>query len=50
MKWRLSEGEGEAVYEIGVSDNGDVTGLSSGDMEASIRTLKALAAAVNAQV
>ena len=27
MKWRLREGQGEAIYEIGVEDNGLMTGL-----------------------
>ena len=26
MKWRLREGQGEAIYEIGVEDNGLMTG------------------------
>lgn len=40
MKWRLQEGEGEAIYEIGVSDNGVLAGLSAYEMEASMDTLK----------
>ena len=28
MKWRLREGQGEAIYEIGVEDNGLMTGNS----------------------
>ena len=27
MKWRLQEGGGEAIYEIGVKDCGDLEGL-----------------------
>ena len=27
MKWRLREGQGEAIYEIGVEDNGLMTGM-----------------------
>lgn len=43
MKWRLREGQGEAIYEIGVSDSGFMTGLNDEDMEDSISTLKKMA-------
>ena len=40
MKWRLQEGLGEAIYEIGVGDNGHLFGLNETDMEKSLHTLK----------
>ena len=40
MKWRLQEGFGEAIYEIGVEDNGSCCGLSEDDMIKSLDTLK----------
>ncbi|KAG8236380.1 hypothetical protein J437_LFUL016658, partial [Ladona fulva] len=43
MKWRLREGQGEAIYEIGVEDNGILTGLSSSEMNASLQTLQKMA-------
>ncbi|XP_067619613.1 GTP-binding protein 2 [Eurosta solidaginis] len=43
MKWRLREGNGEAVYEIGVSDSGHLHGLTEKDMNASLATLKQMA-------
>lgn len=43
MKWRLREGNGEAIYEIGVSDAGILQGLSDKDMNASLSTLKQMA-------
>lgn len=43
MKWRLQEGHGEAIYEIGVADSGALRGLSTGDMEDSLTTLKKMA-------
>ncbi|KAH8360191.1 hypothetical protein KR093_011282 [Drosophila rubida] len=43
MKWRLREGHGEAIYEIGVSDAGHLQGLSDKDMNASLTTLKQMA-------
>ena len=43
MKWRLNEGGGEAIYEIGVADNGEMTGLTEEDMTASMKTLHTMA-------
>lgn len=43
MKWRLREGNGEAIYEIGVSDSGHLHGLNEKDMNASLATLKQMA-------
>ena len=43
MKWRLQEGQGEAIYEIGVEDNGVVAGLNSYELEASLHTLNRMA-------
>lgn len=43
MKWRLREGHGEAIYEIGVEDTGMLTGLSSDDMKSSLNTLDQMA-------
>lgn len=40
LKWRLQEGLGEAVYEIGVSDNGFLFGLSDEELKKSMETLK----------
>lgn len=43
MKWRLREGQGEAIYEIGVEDTGILAGLSDREMDASISTLRRMA-------
>ncbi|XP_053682750.1 GTP-binding protein 2 [Sabethes cyaneus] len=43
MKWRLREGNGEAIYEIGVSDSGQLHGLSETDMSCSLHTLNQMA-------
>lgn len=43
MKWRLQEGRGEAVYQIGVEDNGMLVGLPEEDMRASLKTLRRMA-------
>ncbi len=43
MKWRLREGQGEAIYEIGVEDNGMLAGLLPVDLKASMDTLDRMA-------
>lgn len=43
MKWRLEEGEGEAIYEIGVEDNGLLMGLSKTDLDASMESVQTMA-------
>jgi len=43
MKWRLREGQGEAIYEIGVEDNGVLTGLTEYEMTVSLQTLQQMA-------
>ncbi|XP_001599526.2 GTP-binding protein 2 [Nasonia vitripennis] len=48
MKWRLQEGHGEAIYQIGVEDNGKLAGLSRDDMKASLKTLRDMAARLGA--
>ncbi|XP_062852039.1 GTP-binding protein 2 isoform X2 [Trichomycterus rosablanca] len=50
MKWRLQEGRGEAVYQIGVEDNGLLVGLSEADLRASLRTLHRMAEKVGADI
>lgn len=50
MKWRLREGQGEAIYEIGVEDNGLMTGLSDDDMDSSLDTLREMARRLGATI
>lgn len=50
MKWRLREGNGEALYNIGVEDNGIMTGLSDEDMCFSLDTLQEMARRLEATV
>jgi len=50
MKWRLREGNGEAIYEMGVEDNGFMTGLSEEDMDSSLDTLQEMARRLGATV
>jgi GTPase len=39
MKYRLNEGQGHAVYRIGVSDNGVVDGISQEEMKETMTVL-----------
>ncbi|CAI4225094.1 unnamed protein product [Auanema sp. JU1783] len=50
MKWRLREGQGEAIYEMGVEDGGKMTGLTNAELEASLSTLNAMTNALDASM
>ena len=43
MKWRMEEGGGEAMYRLGVSDNGEIQGLDKQAVEKSLHTLYEMA-------
>ena len=49
MRYRLTEGGGEALYELGVTDSGEPLGLNDEEMEKSMQTMKALAEENNAE-
>jgi GTPase len=46
LNWRLNEGNDEAIYQIGVEDDGNPLGLSEPDMEESLTNLSKMAAEV----
>lgn len=48
MKWRLGEGKGEAIYIIGIQDNGQLIGLSKEEMQDSLNILKQMAMVLGA--
>ena len=50
MKWRLLEGGGQAIYELGVADSGALVGLTPSDLSATLNTLRAMAAEIGARV
>jgi len=50
MKWRLLEGGGQAYYELGVADSGQLIGLSRRDLEQSLETLEMMAGEIGASV
>jgi GTPase len=43
LKWRLAEGAGEAIYQIGVTDWGEPLGLETSEMNESRATLRKMA-------
>lgn len=40
MKWRLQEGQGEAIYKLGVEDNGHCVGLSPSEFDQTVNVVK----------
>ncbi|CAG0888514.1 unnamed protein product [Darwinula stevensoni] len=50
MKWRLREGQGEAIYEIGVEDSGLLAGLTQEELMVSLNTLRDMAAQLGASI
>ncbi|KII85545.1 hypothetical protein PLICRDRAFT_126321 [Plicaturopsis crispa FD-325 SS-3] len=50
LKWRLLEGGGYALYELGVADSGDLVGLTQDDMSRTLDTLGCMARELGARV
>ncbi|CUA78304.1 hypothetical protein RSOLAG22IIIB_06986 [Rhizoctonia solani] len=50
LKWRLLEGGGQALYEIGVGDGGQLVGLPRHEMERSLDALERMAGELGATV
>lgn len=50
MQWRLREGLGEAIYEIGVEDSGILLGLTQEELQASMTTLRRMAKQLGASL
>ncbi|KAI1720602.1 GTP-binding protein 2 [Ditylenchus destructor] len=50
LKWRLREGQGEAIYKIGVEDDGTIAGLTAPEMEKSMDTLRKMAEEIGAKL
>lgn len=50
LKWRLLEGGGQAYYELGVADSGDLVGLEREELESSLDTLEMMAGEIGASV
>lgn len=50
LKWRLLEGGGQAYYELGVADSGQLVGLSRTHLEQTLQTLEEMAGEIGASV
>ncbi|KAG8757742.1 hypothetical protein FRC14_001571 [Serendipita sp. 396] len=50
MNWRLMEGGGQAYYQLGVADSGELVGLTRYEMEATLETLESMAGELGASV
>ncbi|KAK9249410.1 hypothetical protein V1506DRAFT_525863 [Lipomyces tetrasporus] len=48
LQWRLAQGQGQAIYEIGVASDGTLTGLLDNEIYGSLRTLKRMSRIVGA--
>tara|TARA_Y200000002_G_scaffold372360_1_gene370057 strand:- start:840 stop:2186 length:1347 start_codon:yes stop_codon:yes gene_type:complete len=50
LKWRLNEGNGEALYYIGVNDDGSVVGLNSDELKETIMNIKKMCEKINSKI
>ena len=50
MKWRLAEGGGEAIYELGVDDSGVPTGMTAAELKETLATLRTMAGKLGASL
>lgn len=50
MKWRINEGNGVAIYYIGVDDDGTIVKLNTKDKKESLKNIKKLASKVESYV
>lgn len=50
MQFRVSEGRGQCLYELGVSDDGTPRGLTRRDFDESVRTIQRMAAQLQLEV
>ena len=50
MKWRLREGRGQAIYELGVQDKGRMVGLTEEEASASFQTLYRMSEKIGASI
>ena len=50
LQWRLAEGNGEALYELGVGDDGTLIGMTSEERDATLATLTTMASHIPADI
>ena len=50
LQWRLAEGNGEALYELGVGDDGTLIGMTTEERMATLATLTTMASHIPADI
>jgi len=50
MRWRLNEGNGEAIYIVGIEDDGHLTGISDAEMQRSKEMLEFIASKLDCKL
>lgn len=50
MKYRLFQGNGKAIYILGVSDKGDIEGIEEDELEKSIQFIEETCTNINASI
>lgn len=50
MKWRIDEGGGIAFYYLGISDNGDISGINKGDYSQSMKNISKITKKINVNI
>lgn len=50
MKYRLFQGNGKAIYILGVSDKGDIEGIEEHELEESIQFIEEASKSINASI
>ena len=50
LQWRLAEGNGEALYELGVGDDGTLIGMTPEERKATLATLTTMASHIPADI
>ena len=50
MLFRLIEGEGKALYLLGIEDNGDVRGLTKDELVLTLNNIKLIAKSIDADI
>lgn len=50
MLFRLIEGEGKALYLLGIEDNGDVRGLTKEELVLTLNNIKSIAKSIDADI
>ncbi len=50
MKWRLNEGNGKAIYYIGIDDDGNIKGISLEDYKKTITNFNKITKIIDANI